>query len=225
MESSNVSNVGNVGTALCASTWCVPSAVRALKRALGALIVGAMLAACAAPLHPDQYASQTPALDVERYFNGTLDAHGMFQDRSGKVIKRFTVVMRCSWDGAVGTLDEDFTYADGTKQKRVWTLRKSAPGRFTGTASDVVGVAEGIVSGNALRWKYVLALPVDDKVYNVDFEDWMFLIDERVMLNRAEMSKFGYGLGAVTLSFSKRPDPAPAATAAATAAVTAPAQQ
>ena len=186
----------------------------ACKRALGATIVAGMLAACSAPLHPYQYAAQKPALDVERYFNGTLDAHGMFQDRSGKVIKRFTVVMRCTWEGDVGTLDEDFTYADGTRQKRVWTLRKTGPGRFTGTAPDVVGVAEGIVSGNALRWKYVLALPVDDKVYNVDFEDWMFLIDERVMLNRAEMSKFGYGLGAVTLSFSKRLDGAPGSLAA-----------
>jgi hypothetical protein len=177
-----------------------------VRRALGLGLVAAMLTACSAPLQPDDYALEKPALDIERYFNGTLDAHGMFQDRSGKVIKRFTVVMRGSWVGDVGTLDEDFTYSDGTRQKRVWTLRKTGPGRYAGTAPDVIGVAEGIVSGNALRWKYVLALPVDGKVYHVDFEDWMFLMDQKVMLNRAEMSKFGFGLGAVTLSFSKRPD-------------------
>jgi len=177
-----------------------------LKRALGVIVVAGLLGACSAPLQPDHYALEKPELDIERYFNGTLDAHGMFQDRSGKVIKRFTVVMRGSWVGDVGTLDEDFTYSDGTKQKRIWTLRKTGPGRYTGTAPDVVGVAEGIVAGNALRWKYVLALPVDDKIYHVDFEDWMFLMDQKVMLNRAEMSKFGFGLGAVTLSFSKRPD-------------------
>ncbi len=44
-----------------------------------------------------------------------------------------------------------------------------------------------------------------EKVYNVSFEDWMFLMDDKVMLNRAEMSKFGFKLGEVTLSFSKRP--------------------
>ncbi len=179
-----------------------------VRRALGLAVVAAMLTACSAPLQPEHYALEKPELDIERYFNGTLDAHGMFQDRSGKVVKRFTVVMRGSWVGDVGTLDEDFTYSDGSKQKRVWTLRKTAPGRYTGTAPDVVGVAEGIVAGNALRWKYVLALPVDGKIYNVDFEDWMFLMDQKVMLNRAEMSKFGFGLGAVTLSFSKRPDAA-----------------
>ena len=174
-----------------------------ITRVAGALLAG-LLAACSTPVPPDHYAAETPQLDVRRYFNGTLDAHGMFQDRSGTVIKRFSVVMRCHWEGEVGTLDEDFTYSDGSRQKRIWTLRMAGPGRFIGTAPDVVGEAQGVVSGNALRWNYVLALPVDGKVYDVDFEDWMFLIDERVMLNRAQMSKFGFGLGAVTLSFNKR---------------------
>jgi len=37
----------------------------------------------------------------------------------------------------------------------------------------------------------------------VQFDDWMFLVDERVMLNRATMSKFGITLGEVLLSFTK----------------------
>ena len=165
----------------------------------------ALLGACATPVEPAHYASQSPRLDLRTYFNGTLDAHGMFQDRSGTVIKRFDVVMRCKWEGDVGTLDEDFTYADGTKQNRVWTLRKTGVDRYTGTAADVVGEAEGIVAGNALRWRYTLALPVDGKVIDVRMEDWMYLINERVMLNRAAMSKYGFHVGDVTLSFDKRP--------------------
>src|SRR5215213_7714453 len=130
-----------------------------IPKKAAAIALLALAAGCGSP-KPEQYASQLPKLDVTRYFNGTLDAHGMFQDRSGDVIKRFVVVMRCTWQGDTGTLDEDFAYADGTKQKRVWTLTRTAPGRFTATAPDVVGTAEGVVSGNALRWKYVLALPV-----------------------------------------------------------------
>lgn len=151
------------------------------------------------------YAREKPALDLKQYFNGTVDAWGMFQDRGGKVVKRFKVVILCSWKDDTGTLDEDFTYSDGSKQRRVWTIRKNAEGQYIGTAADVVGEAVGITAGNALRWKYVLALPVGEKVYNVNFEDWMFLMDDKVMLNRAEMSKFGFRLGEVTLSFSKRP--------------------
>jgi hypothetical protein len=57
--------------------------------------------------------------------------------------------------------------------------------RYVGRADDVVGEAQGEAAGNALRWRYVLALPVDGRVWNVDFDDWMFLIDDKVMLNRS----------------------------------------
>ena len=66
------------------------------------------LAGCAGPQISD-YAAEKPVLDLREYFNGTLDAYGLFTDRSGKVVKRFTVVMRCTWTGDEGVLDEDFT--------------------------------------------------------------------------------------------------------------------
>jgi hypothetical protein len=163
-----------------------------------------MLSACSTP-EVARYAKEKPALDLKQYFNGTVDAWGMFQDRQGAVIKRFNVVIQCSWKNDMGTLDEDFTYSDGTKQKRVWTIKKNPNGEYIGTAADVVGEAIGMTAGNALRWKYVLALPVGEKIYNVNFEDWMFQMDDKVMLNRAVMSKFGFKLGEVTLTFNKRP--------------------
>ncbi len=150
------------------------------------------------------YAQETPVLELRDYFNGTLDAYGIFTDRSGKVVKRFTVVMECRWTGVQGVLDEAFTYSDGTTQRRIWRLQKLADGRFTGTADDVVGQAQGQQSGNAFNWRYTLALPVDGRVIEVQFDDWMYLMTDRVMLNKAAMSKLGVHLGKVTLSFSKR---------------------
>ena len=150
------------------------------------------------------YASEKPALDLRSYFNGMLDAYGVFTDRSGKVVKRFTVVMNCTWQGDDGVLDEDFSYSDGTKQKRVWRLKRLADGSYTGRADDVVGEALGESRGNAFHWAYTLSLPVDGKVYEVQFDDWMYLVNEKVMLNKAAMSKFGFALGEVTLSFTKR---------------------
>jgi hypothetical protein len=152
----------------------------------------------------DSYRSEKPLLDLQQYFNGTLDAYGIFTDRSGTVVKRFSVVMVCTWNGDEGVLDEDFTYSDGTKQKRVWRLKKQATGRFTGRADDVVGEAVGESQGNAFHWTYTLNLPVDQRVFEVQFDDWMYLMNEKVMLNKAEMRKFGVRLGEVTLSFSKR---------------------
>ncbi len=163
----------------------------------------AVLSGCAAPQLAD-YAGETPRLDLRQYFNGTLDAWGVFTDRAGKVVKRFTVVMQCSWQGDEGVLDEAFTYSDGSRQRRVWRLKQLADGRYTGRAGDVVGEASGQQQGNAFHWRYTLALPVDGKVYEVEMDDWMYLMDGRVMLNKASMSKFGVRLGEVTLSFTKR---------------------
>jgi len=67
-----------------------------------------------------------------------------------------------------------------------------------------VGEAVGTVAGNAFNWRYTLALPIEGRTWHVDFDDWMFLVDDQVMLNRAVMSKFGIRLGEVTLSFTKR---------------------
>lgn len=153
----------------------------------------------------DQYSQEKPVLDLQQYFNGVLDAYGVFTDRSGAVVKRFTVVMRCSWQGDEGVLDEDFLYSDGTKQKRIWRLKKLPDGRYTGTADDVVGTAQGQARGNAFYWTYTLSLPVDGTVYDVRFDDWMYLMTDTVMLNKATMSKLGVRLGEVTLSFTKRP--------------------
>ena len=174
-----------------------------ILRHLTLLLLAAFLAGCAG-VPPEDYRTEKPVLELDRYFNGTVDAWGIFTDRSGKVVKRFTVVMRCTWNGDTGVLDEDFIYSDGTREKRIWTVRKTGPGRYTGTAGDVIGEAVGVAAGNALNWRYVLDLKVDGKSIHVDFDDWMFQMDDDVMLNRARMSKFGVTLGEVTLSFRKR---------------------
>ena len=162
-----------------------------------------MFAGCAGTVDPSIYAKEKPALELSSYFNGHLQAWGVFQDRSGKVVKRFTVNMDCAWAGDDGTLDEKFDYSDGSKQERVWKLHKTGGGNFTGTAGDVVGQAIGNQSGNALHWQYVLAVPVDGKTMEFDFDDWMFLMDDHVMLNHSTMSKWGFKAGEVTLSFTK----------------------
>ena len=187
---------------------------RALNRAARRLTVAVALAlalsapvlltACAGPT-PADYASQTPVLDLRQYFNGKLLAHGIVTDRSGKLMQRFTVKLTGTWVGDVGTLDEQFSYADGRHAQRVWTLTRLADGRYTGRASDVQGEAEGQASGNALNWRYTLLQPVDGQTWALQFDDWMFLVDDQVMINRAVFSKFGIRLGEVLLSFQRLP--------------------
>ena len=152
-----------------------------------------------------QYQTERPELRLEEYFNGTLDAWGMFQKRDGTVVRRFKVVIDARWEGDSGVLDENFTYSDGTRQRRVWKITRTGDDTYSGRADDVVGIAKGRVSGNSLQWVYTMSLPVDGKVYEVQFDDWMYLQEDGVMLNRSAMKKFGFRLGEVTLFFKKRP--------------------
>ncbi|PLY12816.1 MAG: DUF3833 domain-containing protein [Sedimenticola sp.] len=168
------------------------------------LMILLLLSGCSG-VKVSEYRQEQPRLILEEYFNGTIDAWGMFQDRDGKVIKRFNVVIDAHWKGKQGVLDERFTYSDGTQQQRVWHIERTGDANYTGRADDVVGTASGEVSGNALRWLYTLRLPVNDAVYDVQFDDWMYLQEDGVMINRSSMKKFGFTLGEVTLFFRKRP--------------------
>ena len=168
-----------------------------------ALCLSALAAGTGCATRIDDYAGETPRFAMETFFEGNLRAWGVFQDRNGKVVRRFTVDMTGRWDGDTGVLEEDFVFADGETDRRVWTFRKTGPDTYTGTADDVVGEASGVVAGNALRWEYQLLLPVDDKVYTVTFDDWMYLLDENRMVNRSVMKKFGVRLGEVILFFEK----------------------
>jgi hypothetical protein len=100
-------------------------------------------------------------------------------------------------------------WSDGERERRIWTLRRvrsdDGATRWTGTAADVVGEAQGVVSGNTLAWNYAFDLrTASGQTFRVDFEDWMFLIDERVLLNRALISYYGIRVGEVLISFRKR---------------------
>lgn len=173
-----------------------------LKRTLAVLCTLFGLAGCAG-VSPDVYRDQTPTLDLAQYFNGPLTAWGYFADRSGRVQKRFKVAMTGVWQGDAGVLTEDFSWSDGTTSRRVWRLQKHPDGRYTGQADDVLGEAIGHAAGNALQWRYTLLLPVDGNTYEVQFDDWMYQMDDEVMLNKSEMRKFGFKLGEIVITFRK----------------------
>lgn len=178
-----------------------------MRRTVLTLQLALVLAGCAA-VDPAIYAGEAPALDLRRYFDGTLEGHGLVTDRRGRVQRRFVVTIRASWSGEVGTLEEDFAWSDGERERRVWTLRpiatEGAVQRWIGTAADVIGEARGAVAGNALNWRYTFDLKTrDGRRYALAFDDWMFSIDERVMLNRAVMTFYGIRVGEVLIAFRR----------------------
>ncbi len=172
-----------------------------LNRILSMALVLA-LSGCAA-VDVNTYKGEAPKLILEEYFDGRVDAWGLFLKRDGTVVKRFKVEIDAQWEGDKGVLDEQFTYSDGSTQRRVWNITRTGEQSYSGVAEDVIGMAQGEVSGNSLYWRYTLRLPVDGKVYEVQFDDWMYLQEDDVLINRSVMKKFGFRLGEVLLFFKK----------------------
>lgn len=175
------------------------------RRALGTMgsLLAVGLAGCASGPQVDDYASEQPPFDLRGFFDGHLTGRGIFFDRNGRVVKRFVVEMTGRWQGSEGTLDERFTYSDGSTSTRLWRLSDLGQGRWRGRADDVIGDAEGRSAGNAFHWLYTLALPVDGRTWHVALDDWMFRVDERTVLNRSRMSKFGLDLGELVLDIRR----------------------
>ena len=151
-----------------------------------------------------QYQDQGPKLDIFEYFEGNLEAFGTLQDRSGNVTRRFTVTMRGKKEGDNKlVLQEFFLFDDGEKQERVWTLNKVDEHNFTATASDVVGRAIGQQYGHAMNMGYILNIPYKNSKINVNIDDWMYLIDEKSLINVSKIKKFGFTVGKLSIGFKK----------------------
>jgi len=163
---------------------------------------GSTLIGCTS-IQVQDYKDQKPKLNLIEFLTGELEAYGTVSSRSGKVTRHFTCKMIGTFDGRELTLDETFIWSDGEKQKRVWKLRPVGENKFVGTAGDVVGEAKGETSGNAFRFQYVLQVPVDGKIYDINVDDWMYLVSENVIINKSTLYKFGLRVGEVNLSIIK----------------------
>jgi hypothetical protein len=156
---------------------------------------------------PDDYADAKPALDLRAYLSGNVTAHGMIFDWKGKPSRHFVAKITGTWKGNVGTLDELFTYSDGTTQTRVWTITFSDDHHFTGTAGDVIGVAKGSQNGNVANMNYTLHHKdtKDGSTIDLNVDDWLYLTEGGVLLNRTKLYKWGMPVGEVFISFAKDP--------------------
>lgn len=147
-------------------------------------------------------------LNLEEFFHGDLVAYGQFQDIFGTVRRSFEVQISGDWDGERLLLIEDFIYEDGATEQRVWTLIKTGPDSWLGTAPGVIGQAEGEEEGNRFNWRYEIDLPIPSadgtiETTRVTFDDWMWLLSEDRLLNRAYIQRYGIDIGDVIITFER----------------------
>lgn len=171
-----------------------------------AFLIGAVLflGACTGKPALDDPVLSDRQLDLEEFFAGDLVAYGQFQDVLGTVRRRFEVEITGTWDGQTLRLVEDFVYEDASTEQRIWTLTKTGPDSWEGTAPGVIGTARGSERGDTFNWVYTIDLPLGDgTTTRFSFDDWMWLLSEDRLLNRAYMTRGGIYVGDVIITFEK----------------------
>ena len=158
---------------------------------------------CVAGMKPEDFKDQKPRLIIEEFLKGNVKAYGILQNRSGKVTRQFSANLNGKWDGSQLILDEKFNWSDGEVQTRQWKIIKKNNNYYEGTAAAVIGTAKGYSYGPAFKFEYVLLVPVKGREVKITFDDWIFKQDDRVAINRAKMTKFGFKVAELTVVFFK----------------------
>ena len=173
-----------------------------MKKFIGLFLL-IIITGCSNKMKPTDFKDKTPRLIIEEYLSGNVKAWGVLQNRSGKVTRQFKADLVGKWDGSKLILNEVFEWSDGEKQTREWSINKIDEHNYEGTASDVLGKAKGYSYGPAFKFEYVLLVPVKGKNIKITFDDWIFLQDKKVAINRATMTKFGIKVAELTVMFLK----------------------
>ncbi len=172
-------------------------------RLLAVMIMGISLSACAnRPDFEGKAPSQT--LILEKALVGRTIGDGAFVNSITGGETKFSVVINGSWDGKILTLVEDFTYTDGTEERKTWRLAKTAEGRFSGVREDVIDTADIWQDGAGVRLDYYVTLSTGLGGIDVRFQDLLYLRDDGTIANIAVVSKFGLRVGRVDITM--RPD-------------------
>ncbi len=156
---------------------------------------------------PGQPAEAVPRFELPSFFAGRTKAWGIFEDRFGRLRRRFDVELYGSWQGDVFKLDEHFVYDDGRVEQRIWLIKHVAPGHFEARCDDCIGVAAGMYSDGKVHMTYAFRLRLPSRVISVDIDDRLYRVDAFTAINRSTVRKWGIRIGEISLFFQHKPTP------------------
>ncbi len=147
--------------------------------------------------------SKNLSFDLLEYFEGKTTAWGLIVDRFGNLQRTFKVRLNGNIDNKQLLLKEYFTYNDGETEYREWIITKTETGTYEGKSKDTIGVAKGKQNGNTMRMVYDTTISIGETDIRVSFDDRFVKADKKVVINRAEILKWGIKIADVTIFFSK----------------------
>jgi hypothetical protein len=140
---------------------------------------------------PEDYADHGPDFDIREHLNGPMLCEGVIYGPTGRVSSRFVAEFFAEWDGDKGTMRETFRYDSGVTQEREWRLEVTETGRIRADADDLVGVGRGRQVGSSVKLDYNIRLPESAGGHVLSVVDWMYLLENGVIMNRSQFRKFG----------------------------------
>lgn len=146
---------------------------------------------------------KTDVLLLQNYFHGSVKGKGIIQDWQKNVVRSFQVTMQGEFSNKKGIIKENFLFDDGEEQYREWHVSFKDNNHFEAQASDFKSVAQGKQINGQLNMKYVYPLNYNNKIYNLNVDDWMYAIDEKTIINKTAMKKFGLSVAYLTIIFTK----------------------
>ena len=147
--------------------------------------------------------NDTAPFDLLSWLEGRTLAEGVFEDRGGRVRRRFTVELNGTAEANALRLNERFIFDNGERQERTWVLTRG-PGRiFTGRAEDSVSEAHGRFDEGVAYLSSKLWLKVGKRKIAMHFDDAFYPAGAGLVLNRSTMSKWGIRLGQILIQFRK----------------------
>ncbi len=166
------------------------------------LMLTGLLSACSNSV--SMYKDFSPTLSLESFLNGRIVGTGLIEDWRGRVTRQFDFTGEAVWLNHECTFNETMSYYDGHVDHRTWIITKVNDHYYEGKARDVIGVAKIFISGNAMNWQYKMDIKVDNSVYRLSFDDWMYLMNNDTLINKNSFKKFGLTVGSLVLVMHKQ---------------------
>jgi hypothetical protein len=147
--------------------------------------------------------NDTAPFDLLSWLEGRTLAEGVFEDRGGRVRRRFTVELNGTAEANALRLNERFIFDNGERQERTWVLTRGPDRSFIGRAEDSVSEAHGRFDERVAYLSSRLWLKVGKRKIAMHFDDAFYPAGPGLVLNRSTMSKWGIRLGQILIQFRK----------------------
>lgn len=146
----------------------------------------------------------TPVYRPEEFLTGRLEGWGIMERLTGGLQQRFMVQAEGAFDGAVLTFTETWTFDDGHVDTLHWRIRPGPDGRYVGDEPRLDGQAEGDQAGCAFHWRYSRDVPQKDgSTTKLNFNDWFYRIDERVVMVKGTAGRLGVPFGSAHVLYRR----------------------